>query len=109
MMEDLKVKYLGKCLKVNDVYLETIYIIVERIYVHSENIALEGKGYYYNEKKGLVLKEFETIFSEQELMDYTEILTKEDFLKKLEWFYIADMDRILNNYSSNHGQGNPFL
>ena len=59
MMEDLKVKYLGKCLKVNDVYLETIYIIVERIYFHSENIALEGKGYYYNEKKGLVVKEFE--------------------------------------------------
>ena len=109
MMEDLKVKYLGKCLKVNDVYLETIYIIVERIYFHSENIALEGKGYYYNEKKGLVVKEFETIFSEQELMDYTEILTKEDFLKKLEWFYIADIDRILNTYSSNHGQGNPFL
>ena len=42
MMEDLKVKYLGKCLKVNDVYLETIYIIVERIYGHSGKIALEG-------------------------------------------------------------------
>ena len=37
-MEDLKVKYLGKCLKVNDVYLETIYIIVERIYVHQTTV-----------------------------------------------------------------------
>lgn len=99
MMEDLKVKYLGKCLRVNDVYLGTIYMIVERIYVN-ESIILEGKGYSYNEKKGLVIKEFEPILSEQELMDYTKILTKEDFLKKLEWFYIADMERILNNYSS---------
>lgn len=98
-MEDLKVKYLGKCLRVNDVYLGTIYMIVERIYVN-ESIILEGKGYSYNEKKGLVIKEFEPILSEQELMDYTKILTKEDFLKKLEWFYIADMERILNNYSS---------
>jgi len=98
--KDLEKEYVGKCFEVQDYNKKLLYIIVEHVYAHNHGvIVLEGFGYFFNNEKGLIRAEFEPILDESELTTKCKVLTKEEFLKKLEWFYISDMEKIIGNYS----------
>lgn len=98
--EDLEKEYVGKCLEIENYDKNIFHIVIGNVYVHSkDSIVFEGDGYSYNEYKGLNRRQFEINLTEEEIPTKIKILSKEEFLKKLEWFYISDMERILNNYS----------
>lgn len=98
--EDLEKEYVGKCLEIKNFDKRIFYIVTEHVYVHSkDSIVFEGFGFSYKENDGLIRKTFESILSENEISTKIKVLTKDEFLKKLEWFYITDLERILNGFS----------